>query len=154
MDLQLNRIYYAKGTNGILYLIKKQTPKGNRIAKGEEQALAICSTIELPWLHNKRSVSCIPEGKYELTLRSSRRFGLHLAINNVPGRSHILTHPFNDALKQSKGCIATVAQCTAPGKGIGSRISLQKLLAFITPEIYKGNKVFIHITSTNQTFLL
>lgn len=134
MELELVRTYFPNGTNGeFLY-------KGKRL----------CRSIELAWLDNKQRVSCIPEGKYELTKRYSRRFGWHLLVNNVVNRSYILIHAYNDALKESKGCIAPVSICTGEGKGNSSRLSLKKLLAIIYPELEKGNKVFITIKSVRQ----
>jgi hypothetical protein len=53
MELELVRTYFPGGTHGELYY------KGRRI----------CYTIELPWLLNKRSVSCIPEGRYAVGTR-------------------------------------------------------------------------------------
>lgn len=133
MELELTRTYFPNGTNGeILH-------NGKRV----------CSSIELPWKNNQRRISCIPEGKYELTKRYSQRFGWHLLVNNVVNRSYILIHAYNDALKESKGCIAPVTLCTGEGKGNNSRISLKKLLAITYPELEKGNKVSITIKSAN-----
>ena len=129
MELELIRKYFPKGTNGEILLNGKR----------------VCSSIELPWLENKKRVSCIPEGRYELTKRYSQRFGWHLLVNNVVNRDYILIHAYNDALKESKGCIAPVSVCTAEGKGSNSRLSLKKLLAVSYPELEKGNKIFITI---------
>jgi hypothetical protein len=131
MELELIRTYFPNGTNGeILHRNKR-----------------VCSSIELPWLDNLQRVSCIPEGRYELTKRYSRRFGWHLLVNNVVSRSYILIHAYNYAVKESKGCIGPVSQCTGEGKGMQSRVSLKKLLAMTYPELEKGNKVFITIKS-------
>ncbi|MEI2822037.1 MAG: DUF5675 family protein [Chitinophagaceae bacterium] len=98
------------------------------------------------WKINKR-VSCIPEGRYQLTKRYSQRFGWHLLLNNVVNRDYILIHAYNDALKESKGCIAPVSVLTGNGKGIRSRVALQLVLSMVYPELEKGNKVFITIKS-------
>lgn len=135
MELELIRTYFPNGTNGVL-----------RQAQDDKKGV-ICYTIELPWLDNKQRVSCIPEGRYELTKRYSRRFGHHLLVNDVTNRSYILIHAYNDALKESKGCIAPVSVCTGEGKGNNSRLSLKKLFAITYPEFEKGNKVFITIKS-------
>ncbi len=37
--------------------------------------------IELPWIENKKQVSCIPEGVYELKPRFSEKFKHHLAAS-------------------------------------------------------------------------
>ena len=138
MELELVREYFPKGTNGIL-----------RKARLTEQVMqeVICYTIELPWHDNKQRISCIPEGRYELTKRYSLRFGWHLLVNNVKNRSYILIHAYNDALKESKGCIAPVSNWTGEGRGMNARASLKKLLALAYPEMEKENKVFITIKS-------
>lgn len=131
MELELIRTYFPNGTNGVLFHNSKP----------------VCNTIELPWFDNKQRVSCIPEGRYELTKRYSQRFGHHLLVNAVVNRSYILIHAYNDALKESKGCIGPVSICTGEGKGNNSRLSLKKLLAMTSIEFEKGNKVFITIKS-------
>ena len=129
MKLELIRTYNPDGVNGELLI----------------DGVKVCNTIELPWKENQSRVSCIPEGRYELTKRYSLRFGWHLLVNNVVNRDYILIHAYNDALKESKGCIAPVSVCTAEGKGSNSRLSLKKLLAVTYPELEKGNKIFITI---------
>ena len=129
MELELVRTYFPNGTNGELLHNNKR----------------VCSTIELPWLDNKKQKSCIPEGRYELTKRYSKRFGWHLLVNNVINRDYILIHAYNDALKESKGCIAPVSICTGDGKGNNARLSLKKLLAMTSIEFEKGNKVYLTI---------
>ena len=59
MEWVLQRSYYAWGTNGALFV----------------NGRFICFTIELPWRENRRNVSCIPEGRYELQPRISKKFG-------------------------------------------------------------------------------
>lgn len=85
------------------------------------QAGLICKTLELPWLNNQRSISCIPEGEYLVTYsgpvlkddpnteedesggRHPRPYG-HYIVHNVPGRSGILIHRGRTP-DWSKGCI-------------------------------------------------
>ncbi len=131
MELELIRSYFPDGINGEFLLNGKR----------------VCSSIELPWKNNQQRISCIPEGRYELTKRYSLRYGWHLLVNNVPNRTYILIHAYNDALKESKGCIAPVSLCVGNGKGILSRIALKGLLDLTYPELKKGNKVFITIKS-------
>lgn len=62
-------------------------------------------TMELPWLNNERRQSCVPEGTYKCTPRSSAKYGKHFLVNSVPNRDAILVHVGNfksDLL----GCIA------------------------------------------------
>jgi hypothetical protein len=129
MELELIRTYFPNGTNGTLY------HNGKRI----------CFTIELPWLNNEHQISCIPEGRYELTKRFSEHFGEHFQLMNVPRRSLILMHPANDALKELKGCIAPVSNLTAEGKGKESKKALQKLRQLVFPILEKKEKVFLTI---------
>jgi hypothetical protein len=116
MKLELIRTYYANGTNGELLL------NGDRV----------CSTIELPWKNNLPTISCIPEGEYELRKRWSQRFGDHFILVDVPGRRYILIHPANDALKELKGCIAPVSFFTGEGKGLSSKRALSALKKIIS----------------------
>lgn len=109
----------------------------------------ICYTIELPWLSNQPRISCIPEGKYELTRRYSQKFGWHLLVNTVPNRELILIHPANDAVRELKGCIAPVSILTAEGKGRDSKLALKKLMAVTDIEFAKGRQIFL-IIKTDQ----
>ncbi|MBO9682322.1 MAG: hypothetical protein J7502_06590 [Flavisolibacter sp.] len=131
MELELIRTYFPNGTNGELYHDGKR----------------ICFTIELPWLHNKPQISCIPEERYVLEKRHSKHLGWHLLLKKVKGRELILIHPANDAMKELKGCIAPVSILTAEGKGLRSRIARDKLLNLVYPELEKENNVFITIKS-------
>lgn len=109
--LCLTRTYLPAGTNGIIGVDGRD----------------ICGTIELPWRDNRRNVSCIPEGCYRLELYRSRKFGHCLAVTGIPGRQGILIHPANDAANELRGCIATVTKHTGDGKGMHSRIALERL---------------------------
>jgi len=68
----------------------------------------ICDTLENPYLDNKRNISCIPEGVYDVRLRlpreSATRDYLHLLVQEVPNRDWILFHRGNKA-KDTSGCI-------------------------------------------------
>lgn len=78
-----------------------------------------CFTVERPWLNNRPSESCIPEGQYRLQLRESlvvqrtsggqHRYGWEIA--NVPGRSLIMIHVGNT--------VADVEGCVAVGSALG-----------------------------------
>lgn len=126
MELELKRVYHAKGTNGTMYH-------------------KICETIELPWLKNKRNLSCIPEGRYELKKRYTSKRGTHIMVMDVPGRSGILFHPANDAAKELLGCIAPVTAHTGYGKGSQSRLANKKLLTSVLAALERGEKVFLVI---------
>jgi hypothetical protein len=64
-----------------------------------------CCTLELAWNDNKRNISCIPTGSYNVKIRESEKYGLHYQVENVNMRDYILIHPAN-YYKQLRGCIA------------------------------------------------
>jgi hypothetical protein len=132
MELELIRSYFPNGTNGDLFCDGKH----------------ICFTIELPWLDNRPTVSCIPEGKYELEKYFSEHLGNHLHLKAVAGRSMIMIHAANDAEKELRGCIAPVSILTAEGKGLRSRLALKKILDLVYPTLEKKERVFLTIASS------
>ena len=105
MVLLITRTYFPDGTNGKL----------------ECEGKVICNTIELPWKNNETKVSCIPEGKYFIRKRFSKKFKWHLELIEVKNRSLILFHPANNALKELNGCIAPVTKISGAGLGLLSR---------------------------------
>lgn len=129
MEIQIIRKYNEQATNGILFLDGKK----------------IGYTIELPWKNNMRRVSCIPEGIYKVKKRYTSRFGWHLLVEDVPNRDMILVHAFNDAVKESKGCIAPVAMVTGYGKGTLSRSSLKRLMELLDPVFRQLKPVYLTI---------
>ena len=68
----------------------------------------MCDTLENPELNNVRNISCIPEGQYNVRLRTAKesatRDYLHLLVQDVPNRDYILFHIGNSA-KDTSGCI-------------------------------------------------
>lgn len=127
--MDLLRMYDPRGTGGEIRM------------EGE----LVCYAIELPWKDNTRNISCIPEGNYPMAKRYSKRFGWHILIKDVPGRSGILIHPANDALKELQGCIAPVTRLTGPGKGSESRIAFEKLKQRIYQRIDESKEVYLRI---------
>ena len=104
MDISKNT--EVKGVN-LLIIRDTFTDKstiGNLYLNGEW----LCDTLELPYLDNQRSISCIPEGEYKVRLRTAResstRDYLHLLVQDVPARSYILVHIGNFP-KDTRGCI-------------------------------------------------
>lgn len=65
---------------------------------------AFAVTLELPWLENAPTRSCIPTGTYECRRVQSPRFGNTFEVTGVPGRSHILFHKGNQ-IADTAGCI-------------------------------------------------
>ena len=133
MTQELIRTYHPAGTNGCLCL------------NGEQ----ICATIELPWKNNAHRISCIPEGAYRLIKRWSPKFGQHLWLQDVPGRTLILIHPANNAARELEGCIAPVLSVTGAGQGVASRTALKKLLQIYEARS-KKEKVWLKITKASM----
>lgn len=131
MVLLLTRIYFPEGTNGKL----------------ECNGKLICNTIELPWKMNETKVSCIPEGKYFIRKRYSRKFQWHLEVIDVKNRSFILFHPANNALKELNGCIAPVTKLSGPGLGLMSRKAFIKFKDLVYSALDSTEKVLLIIKS-------
>lgn len=136
MELLLEREYHPSGTNGILSC-------GERF---------LCFTIELPWRENRRMISCIPEGLYQLALRFSERHRYHLQVKKVPGRSLILIHKANDALKELKGCIAPVSEQLSPGRGKLSHQAFTNLMKRVRSCMEKGERVWLRVTRLSDRY--
>ena len=131
MVLLLTRTYFPEGTNGKL----------------ECDGKLICNTIELPWKINETKVSCIPEGKYFIRKRYSRKFKWHLEVIDVKDRNLILFHPANNALKELNGCIAPVTKLSGPGLGLMSRKAFIKLKNSVYRALDSAEKVLLIIKS-------
>jgi len=134
MELVLQRAYFKEGTNGTLFC----------------SGSFLCHTIELPWNENKRNISCIPEGTYEIETRYSKRFQNHLLVKSVRNRRLILFHPANDALKELEGCIAPVTYLSGIGKGTQSRPMMQKLLSLVHQAQDRKEPILLTIKSQNH----
>ena len=134
MVLTLSRTYFPDGTNGIL----------------ECEGKIICLTIELPWKNNETKVSCIPEGKYFIKKRYSKKFQWHLDVLDVKNRNLILLHPANNALQELNGCIAPVTKFSGPGLGLMSRKAFTKLKNLVYPILDKNESVELIIKSDSQ----
>lgn len=68
-------------------------------------------TVERPWRDNEFRKSCIPPGRYFVVHRWSQKFGHHLHVTDVDGRSWILIHAGNDW--------SDIVGCIAPGRYFG-----------------------------------
>jgi hypothetical protein len=134
MVLELSRTYFPDGTNGKL----------------ECEGKLICLTIELPWKSNETKVSCIPEGKYFIKKRYSKKFQWHLEVLDVKNRSLILFHSANNALQELNGCIAPVTKFSGPGLGLMSRKAFSKLKNLVNPILDKNESVKLIIKSDSQ----
>lgn len=93
--LVLERIYLTDRTLGSIYR------NGETIAK----------TLELPWVQNRRGISCVPESIYRVLRqppKESRPYW-YFRLPNVPNRSGILIHRGTEP-GHSKGCILTASR--------------------------------------------
>ena len=131
MVLILSRTYFPDGTNGKL----------------ECKGKSICNTIELPWRANEKRVSCIPEGKYFIEKRYSKKFKWHLEVMEVKDRSLILFHPANNAQQELNGCIAPVTKLSGPGLGLQSRQAFAKLKNLVYRALDSTETVLLIIKS-------
>lgn len=129
MELVLRREYFDTGTNGTLYI----------------DGALLCYTIELPWNDNHVGCSCIPEGTYTLKKRFSEQKQWHLEVLAVPGRSYILIHPANVAMKELRGCIAPVTKIEGHGTGSYSRRAMDKLRSMVYNALDTKEPVFLTI---------
>ena len=98
-EYTIKRVYLPTETLGSMF-----DPKGS----------LVCKTMELPWKDNRRSISCIPEGRYLVNKmppipqddpsgRKPRNYG-HFRFPAVAGRSGILIHRIT-YVKDLQGCI-------------------------------------------------
>ena len=105
----------------ILYLarrVERSTPgiPGDIYTRVKKKRIDICKSIELPYRANKRSISSIPVGEYEIKRRTDGRyFGIYanrwshrcvFEVADVKGRDGILFHAGRGAV-DSRGCIIT-----------------------------------------------
>ena len=91
-----------------------------------------CFTLELPWLDNKKNISCIYEGNFPYETYNSPEHGKVLLILDVEGRTMIEIHSANYT-RQILGCIALgnsikwLDNDTIPDV-VNSKATLKKLL--------------------------
>lgn len=94
----------------------------------------VCHTIECPWLENRKDISCIPLGKYDLSITQSSRFKRPLPlISRVPDRSGIRIHAANK-FTELQGCIAAVKELRIASElvvGGYSRIAVDTVMKLI-----------------------
>ena len=116
------RQYFPKYTKGTL-----------KVDNGFE-----CDTLELPDKGNERSISCIPEGVYDVQLRHSAKYGHHLHVTDVVDRDLILIHWGNYAgSKNPKTGTPDIRGCVLVGHGYAD------LDGDGLPEIVNSKKAFI-----------
>ena len=126
--MDISKSTEVKGVN--LLLIRDEFTDKSTLGKLFLNGEMFCQTLELPYLDNQRSISCIPEGEYKVRLRtakeSSSRDYLHLLVQDVKGRSYILVHIGNFP-KDTKGCIL-VGQSRQQDRVNNSRLAMDLLM--------------------------
>ena len=109
-----------------------------------------CFTLELPWLGNSRSISCIPAGEYKITKYESSKHGEVLLLKDVPNRSYIEVHAGNYT-SQIEGCILVGDSIKFLNNDkvpdvTNSRTTLQHLLELV------GDQTVLSITRSRGCF--
>ena len=135
--LLLERFAYSpESTEGELFLLENEY-SSNSNPTGTAYKQNICWTLELPWLNNTPSISCIPEGSYWIAphTRPDGRFSFIVWGDTVsqapdPGeqscpRWGILFHAANRPA-ELQGCIAPGLE-RKPGKLLKSALAMLAL---------------------------
>lgn len=103
-----------------------------------------CFTLELSCRKNAEGKVCIPEGKYEVRMEWSTRFGMNTPhLQNVPGRTFIEIHPGNKP-EDTEGCIL-LGQSKDVDWVSNSRSAYLALVALLAPKFAAG-PVYISVT--------
>lgn len=137
MKVVLQRHYMGDATHGLL------TVNGT----------FLCYTLELPWVGNQRSISCIPEGTYQLKKRISTKFKDHFELLKVRDRSFILIHPGNNAKRDLKGCIAPVMKFLSIGWGSQSREAMAKVKLQFYKQLVEGPLAIEIVKATDELII-
>ena len=106
-----------------------------------------CRTLDLPWRYNKKQISCIPAGEYDVEIRLSNKYGRIYWVRHVPNRTYILIHSGNYAGDKSKGLKSHVMGCILLGKKSGflggqtavlnSRVAVRQFMEHMEYEPFK-----------------
>ena len=118
----------------------KQTESLLTILNDKDEKIFNCYTLELPWNDNKKSISCIPKGEYNVEKRQSTKYKNHFHVLDVPNRSYILIHQGNYNW-HTKGCILvgkTLTDINGDGlRDVTSSVSTMNKLNEILPNYFK-----------------
>jgi Family of unknown function (DUF5675) len=99
------------------------------------------STLEPIWLDNKKNISCIPEGEFNVMKYPSQRFGSTYLVS-VPDRSGILFHAGNTK-EDTQGCIL-----------VGDYFEMHRQTGLYLKESKKAFKEFLESLKDVKTFTL
>ncbi len=118
----------------------KQTESLLTILNEKEETIFNCYTLELPWNDNKKQISCIPKGEYNVEKRQSTKYKNHFHVLDVPNRSYILIHQGNYNW-HTKGCILvgkTLTDINGDGlRDVTSSVATMNKLNDILPNYFK-----------------
>jgi len=118
----------------------KQTESLLTILNEKEETIFNCYTLELPWNDNKKQISCIPKGEYNVEKRQSTKYKNHFHVLDVPNRSYILIHRGNYNW-HTKGCILvgkTLTDINNDGlRDVTSSVGTMNKLNDILPNYFK-----------------
>ena len=119
---------------------EKQTESLLTVLNEKEETIFNCYTLELPWNDNKKQVSCIPKGEYNVEKRQSTKYKNHFHVLDVPNRSYILIHQGNYNW-HTKGCILvgkTLTDINGDGlRDVTSSVATMNKLNKILPNYFK-----------------
>ena len=89
----------------LLELLRKIKSPNSTIGNIFIDDMAFCYTLELPWADNHVSDSCIPPGRYRISVLDSPHFKREvLHVHDVPNRENIEIHVGNYP-HDTHGCI-------------------------------------------------
>lgn len=118
----------------------KQTESLLTILNEKEETIFNCYTLELPWNDNKKQISCIPKGEYNVEKRQSTKYKNHFHVLDVPNRSYILIHQGNYNW-HTKGCILvgkTLTDINGDGlRDVTGSVATMNKLNDILPNYFK-----------------
>ncbi len=101
-------------------------------------------TLELPWVENAGSISCIPKGSYNVIWTYSPRFKRYMfLVDGVPGRTGIRFHSANLAGDTRLGLKSHLHGCIALGERIGV-MGKQKALLLSAPMVIQFENLLHH----------
>lgn len=137
MELLLTREYWPGGTNGSL--LYKREP--------------LCTTVEPPSTCFEPSVSCIPEGIYEIrSLRSPT--GSQMEVwRKSSGSNRMLRKEAELGVNQLHRNIVLVSEITGEGRGVPSVDACQNLASLIGQALEKGESASLEIRSYPEAAL-
>lgn len=115
-------------------------------------------SLELPWRDNKKVVSCIPNGSYDIFIDTSYKNGLQehqhkvIELKGVPNRSQIQFH-IGNFTRNSSGCILVAAKHnnnirTKVNSGLyilESKKGYQEFFEIVSPYVKQGKVTSVEV---------